>query len=346
MLSKCLFDPPNEICLRKLSSHQILINTSKIKLLNNYACHVDVIFKKVQTRSFLSQRPTSEPIPEIKLQHQPNTDNLETEIANHIQPYFQLQTPCVFKDLNSKSDAFFCWKSLDYLRMAVGEDTPCHVEFGGPYNATSKEKNGNNLLQISFGDYIDYMTLFQQQKNDKSDHTYDAVTETQNIHKNEESSPLLYLAQNDLFPGLMNDFSIPEFCQDHSYNVGNDGRLYSTMIWFGPKGVTSPLHHDPLDNLLMQFVGTKRILLFPPTVDGNDNYYYSGPVHGQQTNTSAIPSHMIDKNMVSSEFSMFRNAPPALECLLNPGDVLYIPSKWWHYVKSIDTSLSVNVWFR
>jgi lysine-specific demethylase 8 len=46
-------------------------------------------------------------------------------------------------------------------------------------------------------------------------------------------------------------------------------------------------------------------------------------------------------------FPTFREAPPAILCpSLNPGDALYIPAKWWHHVRSLDTSASVNVWWR
>jgi hypothetical protein len=39
------------------------------------------------------------------------------------------------------------------------------------------------------------------------------------------------------------------------------------MLWMGPRHTVSPLHYDPLDNILMQIVGWKRVVLFPP-----DNY--------------------------------------------------------------------------
>ena len=29
---------------------------------------------------------------------------------------------------------------------------------------------------------------------------------------------------------------------------------------------------------------------------------------------------------------------------LDPGDVLFVPKKWWHYVQSLDTSISINTW--
>ncbi|PRQ35274.1 putative [histone H3]-lysine-36 demethylase [Rosa chinensis] len=33
-----------------------------------------------------------------------------------------------------------------------------------------------------------------------------------------------------------------------------------------------------------------------------------------------------------------------LDCILEEGDMLYIPPKWWHYVRSLTTSMSVSFW--
>lgn len=44
-----------------------------------------------------------------------------------------------------------------------------------------------------------------------------------------------------------------------------------------------------------------------------------------------------------ARFPQFAEAHP-LAVTLEPGDVLFVPKHWWHFVEAIDTSLSVNVW--
>ena len=34
-----------------------------------------------------------------------------------------------------------------------------------------------------------------------------------------------------------------------------------------------------------------------------------------------------------------------LDCILEPGEMLYIPVGWWHYVRSLSVSFSVSFWW-
>lgn len=45
-----------------------------------------------------------------------------------------------------------------------------------------------------------------------------------------------------------------------------------------------------------------------------------------------------------SKFADFAKAT-YVECILEPGDMLYIPPRYWHYVRSLEISLSVSFWW-
>lgn len=124
----------------------------------------------------------------------------------------------------------------------------------------------------------------------------------------------------------MDDLLIPDYCNSTP----------DMNIWLGPEGTVSPLHHDPKHNLLTQIRGHKRVLLFPPDQAG----LYPFSEECLMSNTSQVNP----ENPDLSQFPLFSGAK-GLGCLLGPGDVLYIPPKWWHHVRSLTASLSVSFWW-
>ncbi|CAP70263.1 uncharacterized protein PODANS_3_3460, partial [Podospora anserina S mat+] len=34
-----------------------------------------------------------------------------------------------------------------------------------------------------------------------------------------------------------------------------------------------------------------------------------------------------------------------VDCILEPGETLYIPVGWWHYVRGLSVSFSVSFWW-
>ncbi|KAL3519207.1 hypothetical protein ACH5RR_021796 [Cinchona calisaya] len=142
-----------------------------------------------------------------------------------------------------------------------------------------------------------------------------------------------YLAQHPLFDQiqeLRQDILIPDYC------FAGGGEMRSLNAWFGPGGTVTPLHHDPHHNILAQVVGKKYVRLYSASL--SEELYPHAEF--MLRNSSQVDLDNIDEKefprVVNLEF---------FDCILSEGEMLYIPPKWWHYVRSLTTSFSVSFWW-
>ncbi|WP_198045741.1 cupin-like domain-containing protein [Novosphingobium aquimarinum] len=101
------------------------------------------------------------------------------------------------------------------------------------------------------------------------------------------------------------------------------------MMWIGPAGTFTPLHHDLTNNLLVQVVGRKRLILVSP--DEWPNLY----------NDRHVFSMVKDLTAIEEPFEAARDIG-ALAFDMEPGDALFIPIGWWHQVRALDFSVSIT----
>ena len=88
-----------------------------------------------------------------------------------------------------------------------------------------------------------------------------------------------------------------------------------------------------MDNVLVQLVGRKRIILFSPK-DALNLY-----LNGDKSEVLDMDSPNLQK------FPKFQNAVK-YECVLNPGDAIFIPAMWFHNVIALDFSVGINVFYK
>lgn len=114
-------------------------------------------------------------------------------------------------------------------------------------------------------------------------------------------------------------------------------RMGPPRFWLGPAGTVTPLHCDYDDNIFAQIWGSKRIFLSPPH---HDQFLYP-----REANPILFGSPF---NPEAADFGQFPLARQALmvECMVNPGDMLYVPAGWYHQVRALSFSLSSNRWAR
>ncbi|KAK8936225.1 hypothetical protein KSP39_PZI013935 [Platanthera zijinensis] len=170
-----------------------------------------------------------------------------------------------------------------------------------------------------------------------SDWKQELITFSQFLERTKSNispSNVTYLAQHPLFDQikeLRNDIMIPDYC------YAGGGEIQSLNAWFGPTGTVTPLHHDPHHNIFAQVVGRKYVRLYPESAS-QDLYPHT---EFMLRNSSQIDLDNFD----AKEFPRTANLE-FFDCILEEGELLYIPPKWWHYVRSLSTSFSVSFWWR
>lgn len=133
--------------------------------------------------------------------------------------------------------------------------------------------------------------------------------------------------------------SLPEFTRDN--RLGLVDASVVPNIWMGNKVTVAP-HFDVPDNLACVVSGRRRVTLFPPEQISN---LYVGPI--DFTPAGAIISMVSVKDPDLERYPKFAQALEAAQVAeLEPGDVLYIPSLWWHNVESLgEFNVLVNYWW-
>jgi hypothetical protein len=115
--------------------------------------------------------------------------------------------------------------------------------------------------------------------------------------------------------------------------------MSATNLWVGPAGHVEPLHYDPMDGVLMQLRGAKRVRLFAPEQSAN---LYPFPLLG-----GALRPWFAQVYLERPEDASFPRLGAALaaavELDLGEGEALYIPAGWWHEVTALGEDYVVSV---
>jgi len=144
-----------------------------------------------------------------------------------------------------------------------------------------------------------------------------------------DSPGYLMARLEDMPPALRRDAPLPAYCERAGWRA--------SKLWISAPGTTSALHFDLADNLHTVLAGRKRFLLYSP-VERACVYprgLWSSIPNGAQVDPEA-PDY--------TRFPRLARAHP-LVAELGPGDTLFIPRGWWHHVRSIEASISVNAWW-
>jgi Cupin-like domain/SET domain len=225
--------------------------------------------------------------------------------------------PLVLRNFAIEWRALDRWHDLQYLAKCYGHRL-VPIELGSMMTGEMVEK------LATFRDFIHSFLVPSTAKSFWS--LEEAVSGPQKI---------AYLAQHP----LLDQISSLQFDVDMKPALCGEGGPSHVYLWIGTGGTRTPLHFDSYDNLFVQLAGAKFVRIY--SREETPRLYVSAKsVYGLQGNMSELDCEREDwtKHPLAKDAAF-------QEVLLLPGDALFIPSRTWHYVRSLSTSISVNYWF-
>ena len=177
------------------------------------------------------------------------------------------------------------------------------------------------------------------------------------IQKLEAKEESVYYAQKqnsslkDEFKDLLKDVDEEIKWASTAFNTSPD----AVNFWMGDKRAVTSLHKDFFENLYCVIKGKKIFTLIPPS-DRPFIYYEKFPVanhkfaggkwtiehHHESEKVPWIPIDPLKPDLV--KYPNFVHANP-LQVTVNEGEMLFLPSMWFHHVQQTDNTIAINYWY-
>ncbi|KAG7202658.1 hypothetical protein KM043_009833 [Ampulex compressa] len=245
-----------------------------------------------------------------------NISKPSPEILKHA--VMELQEPVLFQDLLRDSEGAYTWKLLQWnlveLNKKFGDKG---LPFRVGHNTGTKEPQWEANCPINIMSFSEFVQKVNSSENDELWYYFDYKY----MHE--------WLSDR---PEIMTSLNWSRFGFDKS---GDD-----TTLWIGSKGAHTNCHQDSYGcNLVAQICGRKQWLLFPPTATKSLRPirvpYEESTIYSKYNFFSLMEKDIEIVSQISDKVKLIT---------LEAGDVLLVPQGWWHYVESLDLSISVNVW--
>jgi hypothetical protein len=186
------------------------------------------------------------------------------------------------------------------------------------------ENFGNREIEVQFGRNAGENYEIEREKYLKMVNVADFVEMVRTAGNTND----FYLTANNnssnkkVLSELWNDIvQIPEYLN------GNDPM--GGFFWMGPKGTVTPFHHDLTNNFMAQVLGRKKVKIAPSwdmPLMRNDFHVFS----------------RLDGRVTPPQPQAGPGQPQILECILEPGEILFLPIGCLHYVEGVEISVTVS----
>lgn len=127
-------------------------------------------------------------------------------------------------------------------------------------------------------------------------------------------------------------------------------------FWMGDSRAVTSMHKDPYENMYCVVRGQKNIILHPPTdLPWVPYREYLPAIYQLNSKTekfdtlpiTAPPIPWVSVDPMAPDLDTFPEYANAtkIEVRLEAGDMLYLPSLWFHHVTQSDDAIAVNFWY-
>ena len=256
--------------------------------------------------------------------------------ASHVAP----SRPLVLTNLLAHWPALQRWRHLDYWRAALGHRT-VPIERGRALPGGSSSSAWGEELCL-FQDFLAADMAQGLGEAGAGGGSGAGAGGGGGAGAGLSAAPsIAYMAQHALFeqcPAFKDkgDYDIPAFLL--AQEVGVDAQRVVSNLWMGTSGTVTHAHFDSYENVLGQVAGYKFVRLFPPGERARLQALGAGSAGGSGT---AAQGNVSTVDVEGEGF----DAEGCLDAILGPGDALYIPVGWWHYVRACTPSISLNMWW-
>ena len=188
-----------------------------------------------------------------------------------------------------------------YFREHYGQ-REVEVQFGREADAQYEMNSIAHKRSMAFGDYASLV--------ESAGATNDFYMTANNNSRNRQ-------ALRELWDDIG---QLPEYLRQNGERAG--------FLWFGPAGTITPFHHDLTNNFMAQVAGRKRVRIMAACEVArvyNQRHCFT-PVDGRDIDLQRYP--------------LMRDVQVS-ECVLEPGEILFLPVGCWHFVEALDISLTV-----
>ena len=253
--------------------------------------------------------------------------------------------------------------SIEPIYDASGVSTQPMILTGFP-NASSalfRDKWTNSFLYDHFSRDSNFETLLTKKTFLRGTDAFAGEDEDIRVLKGQEAASWLFGEKGEragqdgkaAYIGLVPIWSFPEILADlqgslpafmlNGYSNVFQYRRESLAIWAGRGGdVDSGLHYDEnLGGFMLVAKGVKEVLLFPHS---DIEHLYMRQELWHSAESSIYIGDILQKGE-QGKYKRLQNTHPRL-AVIEAGDVIYIPHKWFHEVYTHGDSLGVSAWVR